>query len=343
MLRYVGVGRNDEIQLFYYFIESQRDPVNDPLFLWLNGGPGCSGLSGMVYEIGPIQFDYLAYNGSLPTMIPNPYAFTQVASIIFLDSPFGTGFSYSTAEASFISTDISTAGFNYQFLQKWLRDHRNFLQNPLYITGDSYAGMIIPILLQEIRKGAFPQTSATSLFFLVIGYVLGNPVTNRSSDNNMIVPYAHRLALLSDELYESARVNCNGDYSNRDNNTMCTKDLEAVHKCTEAVYGPHVLNPVCPVPVTDNITDAVLIDILRRKKPWCRDHNYVLSARWANDPRVQEALGVRRGTKDEWLRCNRTSYDYKYDSVVECHRSFLDTSYRALIYRLLECRLYQLL
>lgn len=39
-------------KLFYYFVESERSPKEDPVVLWLNGGPGCSSFDGFVYEHG---------------------------------------------------------------------------------------------------------------------------------------------------------------------------------------------------------------------------------------------------------------------------------------------------
>ena len=43
------------------------------------------------------------------------------------------------------------------------------------------------------------------LFFLFQGYILGNPVTIRNSNTNFQIPYAHRMALISDELFEVIR------------------------------------------------------------------------------------------------------------------------------------------
>jgi serine carboxypeptidase-like clade I len=50
--RYVEVGEEHGARLFYYFIESERNPAEDPLILWITGGPGCSALSGLLFEIG---------------------------------------------------------------------------------------------------------------------------------------------------------------------------------------------------------------------------------------------------------------------------------------------------
>lgn len=49
LYRFVEV---DEKNLFYYFAVSERNPSQDPVVLWLNGGPGCSSFDGFVYEHG---------------------------------------------------------------------------------------------------------------------------------------------------------------------------------------------------------------------------------------------------------------------------------------------------
>ncbi|KAK2391577.1 serine carboxypeptidase [Trifolium repens] len=43
---------DENAELFYYFIESENNPKEDPLLLWLTGGPGCSAFSGIFSEIG---------------------------------------------------------------------------------------------------------------------------------------------------------------------------------------------------------------------------------------------------------------------------------------------------
>ena len=51
---YVSIDKKNAKQIFYYFVESERNPTKDPVVLWLNGGPGCSSLGGFVYEHGMV-------------------------------------------------------------------------------------------------------------------------------------------------------------------------------------------------------------------------------------------------------------------------------------------------
>ncbi|GFZ01786.1 serine carboxypeptidase-like 20 [Actinidia rufa] len=56
---YVTIDEASGKKLFYYFVLSEGNPSNDPVVLWLNGGPGCSSFDGFVYEHGIVSIDSL--------------------------------------------------------------------------------------------------------------------------------------------------------------------------------------------------------------------------------------------------------------------------------------------
>ncbi|XP_012437159.1 serine carboxypeptidase-like 2 isoform X1 [Gossypium raimondii] len=330
-----GYTEVDDLEFFYYFIESERNPAEDPLVLWLTGGPGCSSLSGFFLEIGPLRFNMVEYNGSLPTFFLNQYAWTKVSSIIFLDAPVGTGFSYSRTAQGFKTGDMKHAISCYNFLRKWLQSHPKFISNPLYIAGDSYSGMIVPIITQAISD----DIEAKPVLNLK-GYLLGNPFTDAKFDGNSKIIYYNRMALISDELYESAKSNCKQEYIDVEiSNRMCVKDLQTISECTAHINTMHILEPYCPseFPEVRKYLLETHEDSLHLSDGYpqfgCRNYYCYLCKVWATDISVQKALHIRKGTIKEWVRCNKSmDYDYDVASVVSYHLCLNTRGYRALIY-----------
>jgi serine carboxypeptidase-like clade 2 len=58
------------------------------VILWFNGGPGCSSLLGFFQEHGPYVMDNGQYD-----FIANPYSWNKEATVLYIESPAGVGFS----------------------------------------------------------------------------------------------------------------------------------------------------------------------------------------------------------------------------------------------------------
>ncbi|CAN8314828.1 unnamed protein product [Cochlearia groenlandica] len=310
---YIGIGEKEEIQSFYYFVESENNPKEDPLLVWLAGGPGCSSLIGLSYEIGPLTFKKEPYNGTIPTLVSSTFSWTKMANILFLDQPVGAGFSYSKVPLGKTS-DTDQVNKIHEFFQKWLSKHPQFYSNPFYIGGDSYSGMIIPALVQKISTENYLCCEPP---INLQGYILGNPITNYKYEINYRIPFAHGMSLISDELYESLKKTCNGNYEKVDSlNTECLRLVQNYHKCTDKINIHHILIPDCNITVPD-----------------CYYHFYHLLTMWANDETVREALHVRKGTIDDWVRCNRTvPYNNDIENSVPYHKNNSISGYKSLIF-----------
>ncbi|KAL8491136.1 hypothetical protein ACS0TY_022969 [Phlomoides rotata] len=331
---YVSVDKGEEIELFYYFIESERNPEVDPLLLWLTGGPGCSGLNGLAFELGPIAFDG-SFNGSLPSLILREHSWTKIANVIFIDSPVGTGFSYATRANNYNTSDTLSAKHIDTFLRKWLLNHPVFIGNDLYIGGDSYGGKMAPIVVHELlngnEAGLEPQTSLQ-------GYLIGNPTTDTEIDGNAKIPYAHGMALISTEYYELAKRSCHGHYVNPDpNNVQCLHALALINECFITLNTYNILEVMCAANRKKRGVEFLEDDHIssHQQKPLCSDDmNNMMSHVWANDPQVRNALHVRKGIIKEWKKCNTVTPAYKMNvtSTVPYHRLLTQKISKALVY-----------
>jgi carboxypeptidase C (cathepsin A) len=85
-------ANNHTKNYFNWFFPSQNDPANDPVIMWLTGGPGCSSMLGLILENGPCSLNGTATN---ITTVNNPYSWNKKANVVWVDQPPGTGFSTS--------------------------------------------------------------------------------------------------------------------------------------------------------------------------------------------------------------------------------------------------------
>ncbi|KAK4270268.1 hypothetical protein QN277_023324 [Acacia crassicarpa] len=338
---YVGVGDSateEEGQVFYYFIESENNPQEYPLMLWLTGGPGCSSFSGLIYEIGPIAFKDEIYNDTLPNLVLRPQAWTKACSIIFVDLPLGSGFSY--AKTPYLHRgDRSVVKLAHQFLRKWLINHPRFLSNQVYIGGDSYSGTPVPVIVQEISNG---NEEGIQPRINLQGYVLGNPITTMEEES-YLPSFAHGMALIPDELYMSLQKNCKGNYIHIDpENQLCLRDLNSLYEIMSGLYEYHTLQPKCEVPFSShgfwrrrsliNTFRRHLSSRLTRPPLSCEINRHFTSYMWIIDDRVQEALHVRKGAIDSWITCNSNDYDFDIINSFPYHVNLSKKGYRSLIY-----------
>ncbi|GJV25139.1 peptidase S10, serine carboxypeptidase, alpha/beta hydrolase fold protein [Tanacetum coccineum] len=335
---YIGVGKNESVQLFYYFVESEGNPEEDPLIIWLAGGPGC----------GPMQIQYGNYMDNVPALALDPNSWTKVANVIYLDAPTLTGYSYANQTRIRIVLLVihkSNQLPNSEFLRIVVRDQPNFLKNPMYVTRISYSGIVIPIITEELYRG---NDEGLEPFVNIQGYMGGNPLTDKTGYINSRLEYAYRVALISAELYEATRNDCNGDYVEADNNNLrCMLDINKVNKRVGPINNQQILDPDCDPatnlvkdgnPVTKGNRRTLRVDPINMlparsalKDTFCELLITTQSppTKWPMSADVMKALGVR---EYNYGKPSMPQYEFNVRSSVAYHERLTKRNCRALIF-----------
>ncbi|KAL4624345.1 lysosomal protective protein isoform X1 [Arapaima gigas] len=327
---YLSIAENKH--LHYWFVESQGNPENDPLVLWLNGGPGCSSLDGFLTEHGPFL----------------------IANMLYLESPAGVGFSYSD-DKQYATNDTEVSMNNYLALKQFFQLFPEYKNNEFFITGESYGGIYVPTLAERVM-----EDSSINLQ----GIAVGNGMSSYELNDNSLVYFAYYHGLLGTSLWMDLQTYCckNGkcDFYNSINSN-CSKSLSEVQKI---VYysGLNIYNLYAPCAggvkseVSYNDGHVVIHDLgnIFTQHPWSFMWNEVritaifksvkleppctnatASTKYLNNPYVKSALHISASALD-WEVCSadvNLKYKRLYKDVKEQYLKLLGRlKYRVLVY-----------
>ncbi|KAK5702256.1 hypothetical protein LTR17_022474 [Elasticomyces elasticus] len=189
----ISGASNETRELYFWFFPSTsehrclslvRDTVNPSLLdpdageeitIWLNGGPGCSSLSGLLTENGPFTWEA----GTL-SPVQNPYTWVNLTNMIWIEQPVGVGFSQGTPNiTNEVELGEQFTGFFKQFTETFATQEYD-----IYVTGESYAGYYVPYIAD-----AFITLQDSDM--PLAGIAINDPIIGDGTNQQMVVqvPY----------------------------------------------------------------------------------------------------------------------------------------------------------
>ena len=210
---YLTVSSTKKLHYIYHTADFDSDHL--PLLLWLNGGPYCSSLDGWAEENGPCYMEGDKF-------YKNPYSWNKLANMIYIESPAAAGFSYidSNVESELSMDDDIAAHDNLIALIDFFNKFPSLKDKDFYISGESYAGIYIPMLALEILN--YNKNVSDDEKINLKGILIGNGVADWNYDNYpAIVDF-----LFSHHFYSyETRMELLQCLSKEKNKTKCKQDI----------------------------------------------------------------------------------------------------------------------
>ena len=133
---YVKISNHTD--MFYWFVTAKNNPDTAPVLWWSSGGPGCSGLLGMLSEMSAFQPVDDGKGGAKLEL--RSHSWNENFNIVYIEGP---NVGYTNIDPGYVPrewTDREIATRNADFLEGFFEKFPNFKQNPFGISSESYGG-----------------------------------------------------------------------------------------------------------------------------------------------------------------------------------------------------------
>jgi carboxypeptidase C (cathepsin A) len=180
---------------FFYWLVKKRGERNNttPLVIWLNGGPGCSSMVGMMFENGPFTIESIDGNSSY-SLVTNPYSWNELVDVLYVEQPLTTGFSIPVEGAQQIRDEAQIAHDFHNWYLSFISIFDEYQNTELYIAGESYAGAYIPWIAEHILK--YQLKNPKEFQINLQGVFIGNGVIDMFLQMNSYAVYAYYHGLI---------------------------------------------------------------------------------------------------------------------------------------------------
>jgi len=145
-------GSDEPGNLMFWLFAPDQPVYDDSLVIWNNGGPGCSSMSGALFENSPVTIKrYPAGFFGIDPTVPleyNPFAWTNATMMMYVEHPHETGFT----SGPFPRNETEVGRDFYYFLQNLFTifdgagHGMDLREKRLSFFGESYAGQLDAIL-----------------------------------------------------------------------------------------------------------------------------------------------------------------------------------------------------
>ncbi|XP_077712504.1 putative serine carboxypeptidase CPVL isoform X1 [Canis aureus] len=188
---YITVNKTYNSNLFFWFFPAQVDPAIAPVVLWLQGGPGGSSMFGLFVEHGPF------FVTSNMTLRARDFPWTTTLSMLYIDNPVGTGFSFTTSPQGYAVNEDDVARNLYSALVQFFLLFPEYKDNDFYATGESYAGKYVPALAHYIH--ILNPNPMMSMKINLKGIALGDAYSDPESIIEGYATFLYQIGLLDEK------------------------------------------------------------------------------------------------------------------------------------------------
>ncbi|CAG7831069.1 unnamed protein product, partial [Allacma fusca] len=135
---YLTVNEAYNSNIFFWLFPAIENPDTSSIILITNSVPGISIIQGIFLENGPFVLD-----DNLELKEQN-YTWAKTHTLIYIDTPVGTGFSYTDKEDGFASSAQDEDEELYEAMKQIYTLFPEYQSRDLYLAGSGYSGRVIP-------------------------------------------------------------------------------------------------------------------------------------------------------------------------------------------------------